>query len=113
MHGREYFIIPCLCKFTIYVDVNFILLTILTLLSLLAVVMLAPQGTKKHPIINAAHRNYLKKKIYQRAIILYGVYLLLPNDFLKFITLGILLQLFMLLLEIFHQKKEKDFHAMA
>lgn len=104
---------PVLCKLIIYVDVNFILLSVLTLLFLLAVVMLAPQGTKKHPIINVAHRNYLKKKIYQRAVILYGIYLLLPNEFLKFITLGILLQLFMLLLEIFHQKKEMGFHASA
>lgn len=104
---------PVLCKLTANVEVNFVLLSIITILSLITVVMLAPQGTKKHPIINDAHQNYLKKKIYQRATILFGIYLLLPNAYLKFITLGIILQLFMLLLEIFNQKKEKIFHAMA
>ncbi|MEG0577872.1 MAG: accessory gene regulator B family protein [Bacilli bacterium] len=104
---------PGLCKLTTNLDVKFILLSIITLVSLLVVMILAPKGTKKHPVINAAHRKYLKRIIYKRAIILYGIYLLLPIAFLKFITLGILLQLLMLLLEIINQKKETFFYEMA
>ncbi|GLC90555.1 accessory gene regulator B family protein [Lysinibacillus piscis] len=104
---------PILCKLTTYIKIDGTLLSILTLLSLLLVVYLAPQGTKKHSILNTAHRDYLKKKIYKRAIILYGIYLLLPSTLLPFITLGILLELFMLLLEIYNQKKETILYELS
>ncbi len=104
---------PVLCKIVIYIKFTTLFLSILTLLSLLLVVAIAPQGTKKHPILNVAHRGYLKKKIYKRSTILCGIYLLLPRDLLKFFTLGIFLELFMLLLEIYYQKRETVLHELS
>jgi len=104
---------PVLCKFATYLKIETLFLSILTFLSLLLVIVLAPKGTKKHSVLNAAHRDYLKKKIYNRATILCGIYLLLPSDLLKFITLGIFLELFMLLLEIYYQKRGTFSHELS
>ncbi|GEM_PF-915582 len=104
---------PVLCKLATYLKIETLFLSILTFQSLFLVIVLAPQGTKKHSVLNAAHRHYLKKKIYKRATILCGIYLLFPSDLLKFITLGIFLELFMLLLEIYDQKRGTSSHELS
>lgn len=104
---------PVLCKIVTYLKMESLFLSILTLLSLLLVIVLAPQGTRKHSVLNVAHRNYLKKKIYKRSTIICGICLSLPNNLLKFITLGIFLELFMLLLEIYYRKRETVLHELS
>lgn len=97
---------PILSKISTYVRLDNLHLLIILGGSSLILLGIAPRGTAKHAVINDAHKQYLKKKIIKRIVILFIIALFIPPYFQKLITLGIIIELCLVILQIFKQPKE-------
>lgn len=97
---------PILSKISTYTKLDSLNLLIILGGSSLILLGLAPRGTAKHAVINDAHKQYLKKKIIKRIVILFIIALFIPPYFQKLITLGIIIELCLVILQIFKQSKE-------
>lgn len=59
--------------------------------STLLLLAIAPIGTKKRPVFNQKHRNYLRKKLFIRLFILWTIILIVNGYFQYFILYAIIL----------------------
>lgn len=83
----------------LYANFSITFIYILFCTFILLVYMLSPKGTKNHPIINQAHRKYLRKKMKIYLIILVGIFCLSPLEIKVFILYGVLIESIMLILQ--------------
>ncbi|RAZ67292.1 accessory gene regulator ArgB-like protein [Planococcus maitriensis] len=60
--------------------------------ALLFIALAGPAGTKKNPIQNKYHYQYLQKKLLIRLLIVVGALVLSSNDIRQFLVLGIVVQ---------------------
>lgn len=71
---------------------------------LVLIYMLAPKGTENQPVINQMHRNYLRKKMTIRLLLIVVVLILSPLKIKYFIIYGILLETTMLLIQTLKER---------
>ena len=74
------------------------------LLPLSIIYILGPRGTENQPIINQSHRSYLRKKIIIRLLLLITVFYFSPLKIQIFIIYGVILEVFMLILQILKER---------
>ncbi len=72
-----------------YLEINFLLP--IALISTIVLLFFAPIGTEKRPVFNGKHRNYLRKKLFIRLLIVWMITLLLNSYFQSFILYAIIL----------------------
>lgn len=97
---------PVAAKYLATLKINFHVtyLYIIGIILFLLVFKLAPKGTKNQPIINSRHRNYLRKKMTIRLLVLIGVFCLSPLKIKIFITYGIFLESTMLIVQTLKER---------
>ena len=95
---------PILCKLMLVL--NFKYDEPLFLVSLLVILVLAPVGTIKNPVINRRHRTYLKKSTISRVFIVFVLYQVLPGQIKVLVALGVFVQSLMLLVQLIINKSE-------
>ena len=80
---------------------------------ILFIYMLAPKGTKNQPIINRKHRNYLRKKMTIRLLLIVVIFCFSPLKIKVFIIYGVFLETIMLIVQTLKgrlfNEQEKNF----
>jgi accessory gene regulator B len=96
---------PVLCQVKYVISANLSLPILF--ISLILLIVFAPVGTKKNPILNKDHRKYLRKKFWFRVIYILIISFSLPTSFRLFVALGVMIQTLMVLIQYFINKREE------
>lgn len=90
---------PIMAAFLVAMPLPSWLIWSVGIFSVLTILIKAPLGTAKHPIANAQHRLYLRKKIQLRLLVIGVAICVAPSYFQQFIILGIFIQSVSLLIQ--------------
>lgn len=96
---------PCVALLLSKLSVPSWLIHIIFILSIIGISFYGPAETKKHPIINESHRQFLKKKINIRLYIVIVLVILLPKNIIIFITYAVLIQCLAILYQTYKEAK--------
>lgn len=95
---------PVLCKISLIYELK-ITFTIFIIV-ILSILILGPVGTAKNKVFNESHLKFLKRKNFMRIVLIFIIYIFVPQKIQMLITLGVMIQLLMLIIQFTINKKE-------